>query len=144
MADQQPNQNSPQKPNPKLQQLLTTDEVIIDQETQNMLNNPLAHPQGLDTADQAFLVILMKKIDDGEINLYKPETLMNMAVYEKLDEQSQGKADFDAVNLLGTIREIRKLWNLGNRDSYQIENLTHQIRLTKERLEELGGDIYII
>ena len=25
-----------------------------------------------------------------------------------------------------------------------LENLTHRIRITKERLEELGGDIYII
>ncbi len=116
---------------------------LSDDEIQ-MLNQPLAHPQGLSAEDEQFLNMLMEKIDKKEIDLYRPSTLLNAAVYEKLDETAKGKADFDAVNLLTTIREIRKLWMLNQRNTYQIENLTHQIRLTKERLEVLGGDIFII
>ena len=88
--------------------------------------------------------MLMAKIDKGEIDLYRPATLINFPVYDKLDEAAKGKADFHAFNLLGTIREIRKLWSTGHRNTYQMENLTHRIRLTKEGLEEHGGDIYII
>ena len=116
----------------------------ISADTQQMLNKPAEHPEPLDPKDHEFLVMLMAKVDSGEINLYRPYTLLNDPVYEKLDEAGRGKADFDALNLLGIIREIRKLWMAGERNTYQIENLTHRIRVTKERLEELGGDIYII
>lgn len=116
---------------------------LSDDQVQN-LNQPLGHPQGLSAEDEQFLNMLMDKIEKGEIDLYRPSTLLNMSVYEKLDETARGKADFDAVNLLTTIREIRKLWNMGHRNTYQIENLTHRIRITKERLEGLGGDIFII
>lgn len=116
----------------------------ISTDTQQMLNKPVAHPENLDPKDEEFLKMLMAKVDSGEINLYRPFTLLNMPVYEKLSETDKGKADFDSLNLLGTIREIRKLWSAGERNTYQIENLAHRIRVTKERLEELGGDIYII
>ncbi len=116
----------------------------ISADTQQMLNKPVEHPEDLEPQDKEFLEMLMAKIDKGEIDLYRPSTLLNMPVYEKLTEAARGKADFDALNLLGAIREIRKLWAAGERNTYQIEYLTHRIRLTKERLEEIGGDIYII
>lgn len=116
----------------------------IAADTQTMLNTPAEHAKPLDPKDVEFLTVLMEKIDKGEINLYRPATLLNFPVYEKLDEKAQGQADLDAFNLLVTIREIRSLWNLGHRNTYQIENLTHRIRVTKERLEATAGDIYII
>lgn len=116
----------------------------ISADTQLMLNKPVEHPEDLDPQDKEFLEMLMAKIDKAEIDLYRPSTLLNAPVYEKLSEEAKGKADFDALNLLGTIREIRKLWIAGERNTYQIEYLTHRIRLTKERLEQVGGDIYII
>lgn len=124
--------------------LLAYKDSDISQETQDMLNKPIDHPETLDPKDVEFLTMVMEKVDKGEIDLYRPATLLNYPVYDKLDEMAKGKADFDALNLLGTIREIRKLWNTGLRNTYQIENLTHRIRETKERLEEAGGDIYII
>lgn len=116
----------------------------IAADTQTMLNTPTEHDEPLDPKDVEFLTMLMGKIDSGEINLYRPATLLNYPVYEKLNEQAQGQADVEAFNMLGAIREIRTLWNLGHRNTYQIENLTHRIRVTKERLEDAGGDIYII
>ncbi len=148
MADQQATQNSSENGQNKNKgngsKILAYQNQDISADTQLMLNKPTEHPEDLDPKDLAFLTMLMEKIDKGEINLYRPSTLLNYAVYDKLDETGKGKADFDAMNLLGTIREIRKLWNLGLRNTYQIENLTHRIRVTKERLEEIGGDIYII
>jgi len=136
MADDQPNQ--------KPSKLLAYKDQDISADTQAMLNKPTAHQGQLDPEDLDFLTMLMEKVDKGDIDLYRPATLLNYAVYDKLSEEDKGKADFDALNLLGTIREIRKLWKAGERNTYQLENLTHRIRVTKERLEALGGDIYII
>ena len=118
--------------------------VEISPEMQQALNKPLAHPKGIDKQDTEFLEMVVSKIEKGEIKLFTPGTLLNKAVYENLSETARGKAELDAFNLLSTLREIYKLWQSGQRNSYQIENLVHKIRLTKERLEEIGGDIFII
>lgn len=128
----------------KKQMLINHDQIQISAETNQELNQPPKDDQAIDPADMQFLQMLIDKVDKGEINVYQPSTLMNMPVYDKLDEMGKGKADYDAVNLLNSIREIHKLWKAGDRDSFQIINLVHKMRLTKERLEELGGDIYII
>jgi len=139
----EPNQN-PEGNTSATAKILKYQNADISPDTQQMLNNPTEHPQGLDPEDTKFLTMVMEKIDKGEIDLYRPSTLLNYPVYDKLSEEQKGKADYDAMNLLGTIREIRKLWNLGFRNTYQIEYMAHSIRVTKERLEEIGGDIYII
>lgn len=144
MPDEPKLQNAQTQSRTNSSKLLAYKDQDISAGMQIMLNKPTEHPEQLDAKDLEFLTMLMGKVDKGEIDLYRPATLLNYPVYEKLSEEGKGKADFDAMNLLGTIREIRKLWNLGERNTYQIENLTHRIRVTKERLEALGGDIYII
>ncbi|HRY91035.1 MAG TPA: hypothetical protein P5229_01695 [Candidatus Gracilibacteria bacterium] len=124
--------------------LLRHDQIQIDPGTQEMLNKPLDIAENIDKVDMDFLQMMINKIEKKELDLYKPETLINHAVYDKLDEMAQGKADYDALNLLSTIREIYRLWQSGERETYQIIYLVHKVRLTKERLEELGGDIYTI
>lgn len=119
-------------------------DAVISDEMQQRLNQPLAHPENLDPKDEAFLAMIMEKVDKGEINLYRPSTLINYVVYDKLDSNLQAKVETDAFNLLATIREIRGLWSMGNRNTYQVENLTRKIRVTKERLETDEGDVYII
>lgn len=117
--------------------------LVIPPETQQILNKPLKHDGAMSQEDTQFLGMLIEKIEKKEIQLYQPSSLLNKSVYEKLNEEAQGKVDFDAFNLLAVIREIYNLWKMQQRDTYQIENLVHRIRLTKERLEELGGDLYI-
>lgn len=116
----------------------------IDENVQQMINKPQSDPTGVNQADQEFMKLVMKLIEDGTIDLYRPETLMNKQVYDSLDEAAKGKADTNAVPLLGEIRNIKKLYEAGDRESYQIQNLIHRVRLTKERLEEECGDVYII
>lgn len=126
--------------------LLQHQDIQISDETNKQLNQPLKtiEHEEVQPEDQQFLTLLIKKIEAGEIKLLEPSSLLNHAVYDKLDELAQGKADYDAVNLLADIREIHRLWQNGERDTYQIIYLVHKMRLTKERLEQLGGDIYII
>ena len=125
-------------------EILKQAEVDLPEEEQMKMGKPLKDDTGVNPADMEFLQMLMSKIEDGEIDLHVPSSLLNEPVYEALSEEAQGKADYNAITLLSTIRQIRQLWEMGDKESYQIQNLVHQVRMTKERLEEVGGDIYII
>lgn len=115
-----------------------------DKETQDLLNKPLALSEGMDPKDREFLELIVRLVNEGKINLYGPSTMINNEVYDKLDFEKQGKADFEAVNLLSTVREIKGLYDAGYAETYQVSNLVHRLRDTKERLEIEGGDLFII
>lgn len=116
----------------------------IDPDTQKKLNSPLVNPKGLSREDEAFLNLVVSKVEKGEINLMMPSSLINHAVYDKLPEEKRGKVDFDAVNMAIILRNIYDLWKMHQMPTFQIENLVRQVRLTKERLEEISGDVYVI
>lgn len=116
--------------------------VFKDEQTQKELNAPLKYEGRSENKD--FLEKLVKLMNDGKIEVYKPDTLMNHEVYDKLEESAKGKADYEAMNLLHVIREIKGLYDAGYKDTYQIDNLVEKLRITKERLEMQGGDIFII
>lgn len=118
--------------------------VFQDEETQKNLNKPLAKTNGMSEEDRQFLALLVDKIESGEINEYRPETLVNKVVYEKLSEERQGKVDLEAMNLLADIRQIKDLHDAGYNDTYQMEYMVATLRATKERLEYEGGDLFII
>lgn len=116
--------------------------VFVNPQVQQELNTPLKYAGS--SQNREFLEMLIKLIKEGKIGLYKPASLINHAVYDKLDQQAQGKADYEALNLLMVIREIKGLHDGGYGDTYQIDNLVEKLRGTKERLETAGGDIFII
>ncbi len=116
----------------------------ISSAEQEILNKPLTDDSGVDPDDKAFLDMIVKKIEHKEIDPLRPESLINHPVYDRLDAQAQGKADLEAFNMLATIRDIYKLWQNGDTCSYQIQYLVHKVRMHKEKLEEVGGDIFII
>lgn len=116
----------------------------MDPKIQSELNIPLKLGSVIDPKDQKFLETLMSLIADGKIDLYKPDSLTNTGVYEKLDHSSKGKVDIEAVNMLSAIRNIKDLHDAGYGDTYQIQNLVYRLRISKERLEEIGGDLFII
>lgn len=120
------------------------DTVQIDPQTQKRLNDPLINPKGLSSEDQAFLNLIVNKVEKGEINLMQPGSLLNHAMYDALPPEKQGKVDFDAVNLATTLRNIYNLWKAYQTPTFQIENMVRQVRLLKERLEEISGDVYVI
>ncbi len=117
-------------------------DLSIDE--QKKLSQPLPKLLGLSAEDEAFLNMVVAKIDTKEIDLLRPSSLLNQPVYNALTQLQQGKADYDSVNLLSTLRTIYGLWKTNPTATYQIENMVHSVRLTKERLEEISGDVYII
>ncbi|MBI5754369.1 hypothetical protein HZA40_04470 [Candidatus Peregrinibacteria bacterium] len=116
--------------------------VFKDEQTQRQLNEPLKYSGSSQNKD--FLEMLIKLINEGKIQIYKADSLINHAVYDKLEQKAQGQADYEAMNLLHVIREIKGLYEAGYKDTYQIDNLVEKLRVTKERLEAQGGDIFII
>lgn len=116
----------------------------IDPETQKILNTPLQDAAAVSAEDEKLLNLVVSLVNEGKINLYQPATLINSVVYEKLDSVNKGKIDFEAMNLLAAIREIKGLHDAGFAGTYQIANLVGRMRATKERLEVAGGDIFII
>lgn len=121
-----------------------TDNAYIDPSTQAKINQLHVNPQGFSSDDETFLYTTMEKIKNGTINLYQPSSLLNLPVYEKLSPELQGKADQNAVILLTKLREIHNFWKVTPEPTYAIQNLIHAVRVTKERLEHEGGDVYII
>ena len=131
-----------QNPNPLTDPKMQ--EAAIDDTMQAELNKPLTDPTGISAEDMSFLTEVMAKVDTGDINLLVIDTLINHEVYDKLDEVSQGRIDIEAHNILSTLRQIRTLWDLKETDSFQIQNLVHQLRISKERFEGKEGDVFII
>lgn len=142
MSDQQEDQKV--RAEDATKEILKQAEQGLPEDEQVKLGKPLADDSGVSSEDMEFLQMLVNKIESKEIDLFVPSSLLNEPVYNGLDEEAQGKADYNALNLLSTIRQMYKLWQAGERETYQIQNLVHQVRITKERLEKLGGDIYII
>ncbi len=119
--------------------------VFKDDATQRSLNTPLQDSTGsLDGKDQEFLNLVISLIDDKKIDLYQPSTLINSGIYDKLDDLAKGNVDLESINMLAGIREMKGLYDNGFQDTYQMANLVHRLRLTKERLEETAGDVFII
>lgn len=116
----------------------------IDHNVQDMINKPQVDPSGMSAENKQFLDHVMELINNKTIDLYRPETLMNHPVYDNLDEKTKGIADTNALLLLGEIRQIKKLYEHSNTDTFQMKNLIERVRLYKERLETQHGDIYII
>ena len=63
--------------------LVNTDlmNTSVDDNVQQMINKPQADPTGVNDEDKTFMDNVMKLIEDGVINLYRPTTLMNEEVY---------------------------------------------------------------
>lgn len=117
--------------------------VFKDEATQRMLNTPTTDPTGAGDENQKFMELVIRLINEGKINLYRPSSLFNESFYESLSDDLKSRADIEAMNLLNAIREMKDLHDAGFKDTYQMENLVERIRITKERIER-GGDLFII
>lgn len=133
-----------QKSNPLIDTAARQQGELQSPEQVKHMNEPAVDPTGFNPGDEEFLNLVMGKIESGAINLFHPSTLLNTAVYEKLDDQARGKADLDAMGMLAKIRQIHSLWQFNKQPTFMIQNLILDVKHTKEHLEKLGGDIFII
>jgi len=118
--------------------------VYKDDQVQKDLNTPLTDPAGVGDENDKFLHLIISLIEEEKIELHTPSTLLNEDVYNELNEEKKGKADYEAMNLLADVREIKDLFDAGYKETYQMENLLERVRNTKERIEAEKGDLFII
>jgi len=116
----------------------------VDEKTQQELNEPLKDKTGFNEGHEEFLKAVIKKLEDSVLDPHRPATLYNQAIYDKLPEEEQEKADLTAVNLMSLIRQIESLWKLDQSASFQIQNLVESVFQMKSKFEEQHGDVYII
>ena len=117
---------------------------IVDPKTQQDLNQPLNDKTGFNEGHEDFLNMLIGKIESGEINPHKIETLQNKSVYEKLSDEEQEATELSAHNIMSIIRQIERMWELEKKPSFQIQNLVETVYQMKSKFEEKHGDVYII
>ena len=121
-----------------------THAMPVSVEVQKELNRPLKSGESIEEKNSRFFEDFLRKMKNNTLNLLIPSTLINSEVYDKLSDKEQGEVDINAVSLLARLRDIQALHNIGSTETYQMENLIEQVRLTKERLEKKGGNIFII
>jgi hypothetical protein len=119
-------------------------QVYKDEATQKMLNEPVKDDQGISAEDRTFLELVINKINDGSIELYSPSSLLNDSYYQTLGDDKKGLADLETMNMLTKIRNIKDLYDAGFTETFQMVNLVHSLRESKERLEQEAGDLFII
>ncbi|MCD6109810.1 hypothetical protein J7J83_03570 [bacterium] len=116
----------------------------VENNVQKMINKPQTDPTGVNATDAQYIQTVISLINEGKIDLHTPSTLMKNEIYHNIDDKAKGLADINAVTLLNDLRQMKKLYDLGNTQSFQIQNLINRIRNTKERIEKTCGDVYII
>jgi len=117
---------------------------IVDQKTQQQLNQPVKDDTGFNDGHEDFLKILIDKIESKEINPLDIKTLFNKPVYDNLSEEDQEKTDLNALNIMGIIKQIEKLWGVDQTATFQVQNLVETVFQMKSKYEERHGDVYII
>jgi hypothetical protein len=119
-----------------------TDNQAIAPEVQSMLNQPLKANAWTDE-EQAFLNDLVQKWDSGVIKPYSPSSLLNTTAYDALPEDAKGKADQNALLMLGKVREIVELMKVYHEPTFQVKSLVETLLEMKNRFEE-HSDLFII
>lgn len=115
-----------------------------DDKTQQELNQPLKDQTGFNEGHEAFLKMLIEKLEKGELETHRPATLYNHEVYDKLNEEDQEKTDLTAINLMSLIRQVESLWKIDQSATFQIQNLVEAVFQMKSKFEKEYGDVYII
>lgn len=132
------------KPSQKLKQSIEEHgDAEISEETQEMLNKPFSDSKtALSDEDKSFLEDLMKKVDDKEIDLHSPSSIMNQEIYDALSGEYQAKADLFIQSTLFIIRQVYDFYHSDHsNDSDMMISMVRELRQKKETLEKEVGDV---
>ncbi len=85
-----------------------------------------------------FLKTLKKLLDSGDINPDEPKSLLNMDVYEKLDESWQDKTDLMLMNVAQQLGLIAQFLESAETpaESPQLQTMVEQLWQSKQQIEE--------
>ncbi|MEI8230092.1 MAG: hypothetical protein WCG83_03050 [Candidatus Peregrinibacteria bacterium] len=94
-------------------------------------------PQKMDDKHEAFMKEILRLIEKKEIELGKPHTFVNEAVFATLSESEQDQVDvalFNIVNLLTRIVEFRVSKHTPD-ESIELQSMIEHLWQMKERIE---------
>ncbi|MDD5041671.1 MAG: hypothetical protein PHX87_04680 [Candidatus Peribacteraceae bacterium] len=94
--------------------------------------------QKMGAEHESFMKDVLRLIDSREIDIAKPQSFLNMDVYNRLDEQWKGKVDLALVNiddLLGHIVEFR-LSKKTPDESPELQSMISHLWQMKQRIED--------
>lgn len=117
---------------------------LIDPQTQKWLNQPQTQSAKLEPKQEEFLKFLMQKIATGGLDPLRPASLYDQAVYAKLSETDQEKADLTALNIMSIIKQIDMLWSAHPESTFQVANLVETVWQMKSKFEAKYGNVYVI
>ena len=91
----------------------------------------------MDEKYKKFCVDIERMIKAGEIDVTVPETCLNKAVYDTLDEMWKGKVDLAMVNIADMLRHIAEFYISKEtpNSSPQLQSMIDQLWEMKERIE---------
>lgn len=86
---------------------------------------------------RSFLKNIIKLIDDGEIDVYAPETFLYKNVYEILSEEWRDKVDLSLLNIANQLRRIEEFYRSAETpdESPQLQTMVDYLWDMKQRIE---------
>lgn len=117
-------------------------ELSIDQ--QEELGEPLHDSSAVSGDQKEYFEMIIGMIEKKEIDVFRPESLLNKAHYDSLDEMARGKIDLTTPNLCNYLQQIQHLLEKEGAESFQMANLVETVWQIKERIENEYGDVYVI
>lgn len=138
--DQKPSQGDKQSYEEKMKSLQNTQ---IDQSTQTMLNKPWSDEKtSLSTEDKTFLDALIKNIENGEIKLHTPSSIINQTVYDQLSGANKAKTELWINATIALIRQVNDFYHSEfDNNSDMMISMVKELRAKKETLEKEIGDV---
>lgn len=118
--------------------------TVLSEDQQEVLGEPLHDSSAVSGDQKEYFQMIMKMIQNKEIDVYRPESLLNKSVYDNLEELAKGKVDLTTPNLCNYLQQIETLLEKEGDDSFQMANLVQTVWQIKERIEKEYGDIYVI
>lgn len=122
--------------------LIEHEDTDLSEETQKKIGKTLIDKGALSEEHKNYFGKIIKLIEEKDIDVTKPESILNTAVYEKLSEQQQGKIDIAYPNICRLLEQIKQIWDKDHEESYQMKNLVESVWQAKEKIEKECGDVY--
>jgi len=90
-----------------------------------------------------FLKLLIRLLDEKEIDPLIPESFLKEKIFDALDESTQDKVSAALVNIAGQVRHIDDFYRSKETPdtSPQLQTMIMELFQMKSRLEEQHGDV---
>lgn len=102
-----------------------------------------AIPGAMKREHEQFMLRLVKLLDDGVIDLYKTDSLLNTDVSDGLAEDARGQVDLSLLNILGQVRQIYEFYKSEKTPnaSPHLQTMVEHLWQQKSKLEDQYGDV---